>query len=145
MLRISRRADYAVRTMLAVAKAPPDRYIPTPDIGEAMLIPQPFLVKVIGDLKRSGLIKTAVGRKGGVRLALAPEDITLRHIVEAVEGPIVITECLVEPGECPQGVVCPAHRFWVEIQQGLRAQLEAVSLSRLARHNDQPTAGELSE
>lgn len=128
--------------MVAVAQTPSDEYISTPDIGERMLIPQPFLVKVIGDLKRSGLIRTAVGRKGGVTLARPPEKITLRHIVEAVEGPVVITECLLEPGECPRGVVCPAHGVWENIQQVLRNELESVSLEAIAaRHNRASSGG----
>ncbi|HOA25259.1 MAG: Rrf2 family transcriptional regulator [Aggregatilineales bacterium] len=136
MLRISRRADYALRTMVAIAQAASDEYISTPDIGERMLIPQPFLVKVIGDLKRSGLIRTAVGRKGGVALARPPGKITLRHIVEAVEGPVVITECLIEPGQCPRGAVCPAHEHWMRIQQTLRDELDAVSLEAIAGQRD---------
>lgn len=145
MLRISRRVDYAVRTMLAAAASPSDTYISTPDIGEMMLIPQPFLVKVIGDLKRGGLLKTAVGRNGGVMLAQPADAITLRHIVEAVEGPIAITECLLTPEPCEKGIICPAHDVWVEIQQTLHHQLEAVNLATLVTYHRQALKNEMGE
>lgn len=135
MLRISRRVDYAVRTMLAAAAAPSDTYVSTPDIGEVMQIPQPFLVKVIGDLKRGGLLNTAVGRNGGVMLAQPAEAITLKHIIEAVEGPIAITECMLEPKKCEKGLICPAHDIWIEVQQTLHNQLEAVNLASLAERH----------
>ncbi len=132
MLRINRRTDYAIRTMVAIAQAPEDAYISTPDIGAAMLIPRPFLVKVIGDLKRGGLVKTAVGRTGGITLALPADEITLRHIIEAVEGPITVTDCILGRGDCSRSTVCPAHGAWVRIQQMLRQELETVSLAALA-------------
>ncbi len=132
MLRISRRADYAVRIMIAAAQAPPGAYIAAPRIGEDMLIPQPFLAKVIGDLKHGGLVRTASGRSGGVSLARSAHTITLRHIIEAIEGPIVLNACLLRPGECPRDQVCPAHPVWSHIQRVLHAEMDAINLAQLA-------------
>ncbi len=138
MLRISRRADYAVRVMIAAAQAPAGEYLPAPRIGEAMLIPQPFLVKVIGDLRRNELIRTAAGRSGGISLARPAESITLRHIIEAIEGPIVLNACLLRPGECPRDTICPAHPVWGHIQRVLHAEMDAVDLASLAARGYQP-------
>lgn len=146
MLRISRRADYAIRAMVAIALTPAEEYTPTPDIGEAMRIPQSFLVKVIGDLRRGGLITTAVGRSGGVSLARSPDDITLHDIIEAVEGPIALTDCLLHGDACPRDETCPAHVFWARIQVMFCAELEAVSLTMMAQHAaQQALAGNDSE
>lgn len=138
MLRISRRADYAVRVMIAAAQAPAGAYLPAPRIGEQMLIPQPFLVKVIGDLRRGELIRTAAGRNGGISLARPAESITLRHIIEAIEGPIVLNACLLRPGECPRDAYCPAHQVWSHIQRVLHAEMDAVDLAMLAARGYQP-------
>jgi Rrf2 family protein len=132
MLRISRRADYAVRVMIAVAAAPEGTNVPAPHIGQQMLIPQPFLVKVVGDLKRCGLISTAVGRTGGLALARPAANVTLREIVECVEGPIILNTCLIRPGECPRDAICSAHPVWRRIQDALHRELAAVRLSDLA-------------
>jgi Rrf2 family protein len=145
MLRISRRADYAIRAMVAIAQTTAAEYTPTPDIGEEMRIPQSFLVKVIGDLRRGGLITTAVGRSGGVSLAQSPDDITLRDIVEAVEGPIALTGCLLHADACPRDETCPAHTFWAQIQGAFCAELEAVNLRMMARHAAEKAAANDSE
>jgi Rrf2 family protein len=131
MLRISRRADYAVRVMIAISQRTGDDYIPAPLIGEQMTIPQSFLVKVIGDLRRSGLITTVAGRKGGVKLAREAGAINLRQIVEAVEGPIVLNTCLVRPAECPRDQNCPAHDSWEHIQRVLHQEMDAINLIML--------------
>ncbi len=138
MLRISRRTDYAVRVMIAVAQEPYGTYLPAPRIGREMVIPHPFLVKVVGDLKRGGLIATATGRNGGVALARPAGTITLRHIVEAVEGPIVVHPCLVRAGECPLDDLCTAHPVWERLQLVLQTELEAVSLASLAHSGSKP-------
>ncbi|HEC22054.1 MAG TPA: Rrf2 family transcriptional regulator [Chloroflexi bacterium] len=131
MLRISRRADYAVRVMIAVASEPYGTYTPASQIGEAMLIPQPFLVKVVGDLRRAGLISTAAGRGGGLTLSRPADTINLRHIIESVEGPIILNTCLLRSGECPRDQICPAHPVWRHIQQVLCGEMEAVTLAAL--------------
>lgn len=133
MLRISRRADYAVRVMIAVAVRPEGIHVPTPLIGHEMLIPQPFLAKVVGDLKRSGLVATAPGRTGGLTLAQSASAITLRQIVESVDGPVMLNPCLARPGECPRDEVCPAHPVWGHIQDALCRVMDAVSLADLAQ------------
>ncbi len=135
MIRISRRADYAVRTMIAVAAGEEGTFVPAPQIGQQMLIPQPFLVKVIGDLKRGGLVQTVTGRSGGLALARPAAAINLREIIEAVEGPIMLNVCLLRPGECPRDRVCPAHPVWAHIQRVLCRELDAVSLASLAENS----------
>ena len=132
MLRLSRRTDYAVRVMLVVASVPEGVHIPTAQVGEQMLIPQPFLVKVIGDLKRAGLVTTTAGRGGGLRIMRPAETITLRHIVEAVEGPISLNFCLMRPGECEFDQICPVHPVWQHIQGVLNQELDAVNLATLS-------------
>lgn len=133
MLRISRRTDYAIRIMIAIAAEPYGTYIPAGRIGEEMLIPRPFLVKVVGDLKRSGLVTTAAGRGGGLSLARPANTVTLRHVVEAVEGPIVLNICLLRSGECPRDQTCPVHSVWANIQEVLYRELDAVNLAVLVK------------
>ncbi len=130
MFRASRRADYAVRVMIAVAAADPHTITAT-SIQQKMVIPRSFLVKVIGDLKRGGLVNTQPGPHGGLRLAHASDVITLRQIVEAVEGPIYLNSCLLQANLCPLDSICPAHNTWGNIQRLLRHEMDAVALSNL--------------
>ncbi len=128
MLRVSRRTDYALRVMIAIARAPHGAYVPAPRLGEEWGIPRPFLVKVVGDLRRSGLILTTAGRNGGIRMARPAESITLRHIVEAIEGPIVLSNAFVGTAERENHL----HQMWERIQHALRAEMDAITLAALA-------------
>ncbi len=130
MLRISRRMDYALRLMVAIARAPYGTYTPAPRVGPELGIPRPFLVKVVGDLKRGGLILTAAGRNGGIRLARPADKITLRHIVEAVEGPILLNGTLPRKGQADA-----LHRTWERVQGVLQAEMDAITLAALVREH----------
>lgn len=138
MLRISRRTDYAVRVMIAMASVPHGMFVPAPWIGAQHGIPQPFMAKVVGDLKRGGLILTAAGRNGGLSLTRPPAAITLRHIVEAVEGPIVLSAALVQADDSHTlHRTDPLQSTWQHIQQVLEDELDAVTLAALAAHTRQ--------
>lgn len=132
MLRISRRTDYAIRVMIAVARSPYGVHIPSRQIGDDMQIPQSFLVKVIGDLKQGNLITTIVGRGGGLKLACPADTVTLRDIVEAVEGPVDLApRSTVTDGDQLSDVLGPAHRAWRQVQHALNGQLESIKLADL--------------
>jgi Rrf2 family protein len=133
MLRISRRTDYAVRIIIAAAQEPAGAMVPAMQIGEQMAIPPSFLFKVIGDLKRGGLLLTATGRHGGVRLTRPADRITLLEVVEAVEGPVLLdsTHARTHDEQCP-------HPVWAHIQQVLEAEMGAVSIADMARSGYEP-------
>lgn len=65
-------------------------------------------------------------------MAVRPEEINLRHVIEAVEGPIYLNRCLVQPGDCPRDQFCTVHPVWQRIQQLLIQELEGVTLAALA-------------
>ena len=69
--------------------------------------------------------------RGGIQLARDPEAITLRQVIEAVEGPIYLNRCLSHPGECSLERACPAHPVWGHIQDVLTRELEAVTVSQM--------------
>ncbi len=137
MLRISRRTDYAVRIIIAAAQEPPGTMVPAAQIGEQMAIPPSFLFKVIGDLKRGGLLLTATGRHGGISLTRPADRITLLEVVEAVEGPVLLDSMhLLSQGRTPDEH-CP-HPVWSHIQQVLEAEMSAVSIADMARTGYEP-------
>jgi Rrf2 family protein len=133
MLRINRRTDYAVRVMLALAKRPESTRISTKTVQEEMLVPRAFLQRIIADLSKKGLLHTFPGPNGGLQLARPGRSISLRDIYEAIEGPLLISECLASPGECPLDSGCPVHPRWRSLQAMLVAELEAITLEQLAQ------------
>lgn len=128
-MQLTRKGDYAVRVMLELGKHPFGEVIQTRVISRAQGIPESFLSKIIQSLARASLILTARGVQGGVQLALPPERITLRQVVEAVEGPIAFNRCAINREFCDRSSFCPAHPFWVKISDLVAAELEKVTIA----------------
>lgn len=131
-MRLTRAGDYAVRIVIHLASAPWGAVVPRRHIQEQQAVPPAHLAKIIQALARAKLLSTFRGAGGGVRLAVRPREITLRQVIEAVEGPIYLNRCLVHPGACPRDGFCTAHPVWHRIQEVLIRELEAVTFDRLA-------------
>ena len=132
MFRINRRTDYSVRVMLALAKRPFGERLSTRTIQDEMLIPRSFLQRIIADLSRAGLLTTYPGPNGGLQLSRPAEQINLRHIWEAIEGELLISDCLKAPGECPMDSGCPVRSRWGRLQSMIMHELERTNLAELA-------------
>ncbi len=132
MMRINRRTDYAVRVMLALAKRPVGSRISTGVIQNEMLVPRPFLQRIIADLSKARLITTFTGPAGGLQLARPAGEINLLHIWEAIEGPLMISDCLDAPHDCPLNPLCPVNARWARLQAGMARELESARLDELA-------------
>jgi Rrf2 family protein len=118
-MQITRQADYALRAILYLAKLKPGERAATSQIAEVMDIPPSFLAKIISQLSIAGLIHTSRGAHGGVSLARKPEAISLLDVVEAIDGPIALNECTLDPSVCIFGDTCPIHEIWCEAQEEL--------------------------
>ena len=132
MTLVSRGADYAIRAMLDVAGQPQDTMTVTEKIAERQDIPVAFLSKVVAQLTQSGLLRTQRGAAGGVCLGRSAEEINLRQVVEAVQGPVVLNVCTGPYNGCDRAAVCPAQSVFDEAQRHLHQVLEKPSLAELA-------------
>jgi Rrf2 family transcriptional regulator, nitric oxide-sensitive transcriptional repressor len=132
VFRINRRTDYAVRVMLCLAKRPYSSRLSTQTIQDEMLTPRAFLQRIIADLSKAELICTYPGPNGGVQLARQAAEINLRHIWEAIEGPLMISECIEAPQDCPLNAGCPVRSRWCKLQTIIARELEKISLEELA-------------
>jgi Rrf2 family protein len=132
-MQITRQADYALRAMLYLAREYPkkDERAATSKIAEEQEIPASFLAKIISQLSIAGLIQTSRGAKGGVRLARKPEDISLLDVVEAIDGPISLNECVDDPSVCSFGDNCPIHDVWCEAKAQLVRKLRDATFDKL--------------
>lgn len=132
MFKINRRTDYAVRVGLALAQRPAGSRIPTRAIQEQMLIPRPFLQRIIAELCRAGLLLTYPGPTGGIQLARPAEQISLKDIIVAMQGQVCISDCIAAPGECPLSSDCPVRQRWGRLQAVILTELAKTSLHDLA-------------
>ncbi len=137
MFRISRRVDYATRILLALALE--ERRLTLQEVRERMHIPPQFAKQLPAALIKAGLLRTKRGPGGGLELARPAEAITLRHILEAIEGPILISDCIAHPHTCPLSGGCPVRRHWAALQAVLTSTLEAATLAQLAAESRRAT------
>ncbi len=131
-MRLTRHADYAIRVMVDLASHPPGAVFPRSRISERQDVPPAYLAKIVQSLARAGLVRTRAGARGGISLGLPPGAVTLRRVIEAVEGPIELNRCVLEPGECPRDRFCPVHPVWLRVQWLVTRELDAVTIAELA-------------
>ena len=127
-IELTRRGDYAVRAMLALAAAE-DSVLSVRRIAEDMAIPARFLPHVMQDLLAAGLVVARIGRMGGYRLARARETISLLEIITAIEGDARRQACVLRGGPCGSDGFCAVHRVFAEAQEGLLAPLARATLA----------------
>ena len=130
-MQITRQADYAVRAILHLAQVKNGDRTSTSTIAKEQGIPPSFLAKIISQLSITGLLHTLRGARGGVTLARDPKEITLLEVVEAIDGPIRLNECIGENGVCTFDIDCPLKSVWCHAQEELVARLRKTDFAQL--------------
>jgi Rrf2 family protein len=131
-LELTRRGDYAVRAMLALARPGVDQ-LTAARLAEATGIPTSLVPQVMGDLVRATLVANRRGRAGGYRLARATSQISLLEIVEAVEGDGRRRTCVLRGGPCRRDGPCDVHEAFFRAQEAVFGSLDGVSLADVSR------------
>lgn len=131
-MQITRQADYAVRAVLYLAGLNNGRRAPTSEIARKQHIPPSFLAKIVSQLSVAGVVQTSRGARGGVSLARPPEDISLLEVVEAIDGPIALNACVLDPKACEFGSDCAVHEIWCNAQAELVNKLRQTNFNSLA-------------
>jgi Rrf2 family protein len=131
-LELTRRADYAVRAMLALAADKSGQVTTGREIADQMAIPVAFLPRVMADMVAAGLVRSTTGRSGGYVLARSAEEIALLEVIEAVEGDSRRTTCVLRGGPCGQDGHCQVHDVFFAAQDALIERLRGVTLAALA-------------
>jgi Rrf2 family protein len=131
-MQITRQADYAVRAVLYLAELNNGRRAPTSEIARKQHIPPSFLAKIVSQLSVAGVVQTSRGARGGVSLARPSEDISLLEVVEAIDGPIALNECVLDPKACVFGENCSVHEIWCKAQADLVEKLRGTNFNVLA-------------
>lgn len=132
-MQITRQADYAIRAVRYLAHQGENQRSATSTVAKEMSIPPSFLAKIISQLSIAGLLHTSRGARGGVTLARDPKDISLLDVVEAIDGPILLNECVGDPGECEFANDCAMHPIWLEAQETLVKRLRETNFASLIK------------
>ena len=131
-MRISAKADYAVRAAIELAASPDAKPIKGTKLAEAQEIPLQFLEHILLDLKRAGLVRTKRGASGGYWLAEDPAAVSVADVIRAVEGPLANIQDLPPEETKYEGSAERLRDVWIAVRQNLREVLESVTLEDLA-------------
>ncbi|NNE71525.1 MAG: Rrf2 family transcriptional regulator [Rhodothermales bacterium] len=128
----SSAARYALRATAHLGSLPADGYVPARQLAEALDIPPTFLAKVLKQLVDAGLLVAFRGPTGGVKLSRPADEITLRQIIESVDGSAVFTECVLGLPGCGDLEPCPLHEGWAPIRGALAAEFDRQTIASVS-------------
>jgi Rrf2 family protein len=131
-MRISAKADYAVRAAAELAAAPAGTHLRAEQLAQAQAIPVKFLLNILRELKLARLVQSHRGAQGGYRLARSPDRITLAEVIRAVEGPLANVHEVRPEDLSYTGPAEGLRDIWIAVRANLRAVLESVTLAHLA-------------
>ncbi len=136
MLRMSKLTDYGLVLLTHLAQGGPAETRTATALAERSHVPAPTVAKILKALSRAGLVVGQRGRRGGYSLAREPDAISVAAVVEALDGPVSLTECSTEGGGCSLEPTCPARDRWGPLSRAIQQTLSALPLSALG-----PAAG----
>ncbi|MEU0742053.1 Rrf2 family transcriptional regulator [Streptomyces sp. NPDC006134] len=131
-MRISAKADYAVRAALELAAAGDDTSLKAETIASAQGIPHKFLEGILGDLRRGGLVVSRRGGNGGYRLARPADTIAIADVIRAADGPLVSVRGVRPPELSYTGPARSLLPLWIAVRANVRKVLGEVTLADVA-------------
>jgi len=134
-MQLTRSADYLLRILYYLASCGTEALARRQDIVAATDVPDGLFPRLAGQLRRAGLIATTQGARGGYRLAVPPEQITLLDAIEVGMGEMALNECVLRPASCHRSPTCVIHRALDGASQRMRESLQAVTLADLVRQD----------
>lgn len=133
MLRITRETDYGIVLMTTMAQAA-DQAHSAAVLARQCHLPPPMASKILKALAQAGLLSSQRGAHGGYVLARAAEQISVADVIEALEGPIAITECSTDdPESCVYKTYCGVNSHWNRINDVIRSALRSISLQEMCQ------------
>ncbi len=132
-MKLTRGGEYGIRGVLYLAKQDDGKVSMLSAIAKDQEVPPRFLAKIFQALAKAGIVKSHRGAKGGFSLARPAAEITVRDVIEAIEGPVNLNICLVAEGECGRDHFCSVHSVWENAQERMLSVLSQANFGDLAK------------
>ena len=132
MIRLSKETDYGIVLLSHFASGGVGSSYSARALAGETQIPLPMVSKILKVLARQGWLVSQRGAKGGYSLAQRPDTLSVAEIIKGIEGPIAITECVDDRGDCRQESVCRTRQNWKVINRAVREALETITLLDMA-------------
>jgi len=142
MLKLTKKADYALMAMKHLAEHPSAASRSAKDVADAYGIPPEALAKILQRLAKAGLLLSQHGTNGGYTLARAAHTISAFEVIRAIDGPLFITSCVTVRGECGQSDRCNIREPLRKVNESIEAVLKRIKISHM-REEAEETASEV--
>jgi len=129
-MQVTRACDYACRALVYLARNGTSP-VQTAKVASEVDVPPMYLRKILQSLSRAGFVRTSTGSGGGITLAQSPAEISLKDVVEAVEGPIVVSQCIPRPETCRNSGACKVRLNLAAVQDRLHHEFSSRKISDL--------------
>ncbi len=130
-MKISTKGRYGLRILLDLALHDGEEPRLIRDIAESQQISPKYISRLIIDLRRAGLVRSIRGSKGGFRLAQKPEAVTLLEVMEVMEGPLSIVDCVQSPRRCERNEACVTREIWNRVNTEIRESMRKITLQEI--------------
>ena len=127
---LRRNTDYALRAILNLAESQEDS-VSTRDIADQEKISYQLACKLMQKMKKAGLVESVMGKKGGYSLSRKPADITLKEVIDAIQGPVLLNRCLKKGYVCEKMENCPINKKLKQWQNELDREMQETTLEEL--------------
>jgi FeS assembly SUF system regulator len=131
MLRMSKLTDYGLVLLTHMAQDSAPGVRTAHDLAGRSHVPMPTVSKILKELSKAGIVVSQRGRRGGYSLSRPPELISVAEVLEALEGPVALTECSTSTGICSLEPLCVAKGHWGPISRAIQRTLQRLPLSAL--------------
>jgi Rrf2 family protein len=139
-MKISTKGRYGLRALNGRSGLP----VLLSDIAKRQGISDKYLEQIASQLHRAGLVKTVRGRKGGYLLNRPESEIKLSEVIEVLEGPICVVDCVDEPDTCSRSTLCSTRDIWTLLSNKIEETLSSFTLADLAKLQEEKTVKEAS-
>ena len=137
MLKLTKKADYALMAMKHLAEHAGDGSLSAKDVSVAYGIPPEALAKILQRLAKAGLLQSQHGTNGGYTLARAAQTISAFEVIQAIDGPLFITSCVTVRGECDQSDRCNIREPLRKVNDSIEAVLKRIKISHMREETEE--------
>ena len=138
-MKLTKSADYAMRLLLHLAKT--NNAETMPNLSEKLYVSYNNIVKLVQKLNKGGLVCTIQGKLGGVLLALPAKDITLKQVIDIIDGPTQLVECASQKTSCELVGCCELQGVFDSLQSKINDHLQSVNLAHVLENSYQEVLG----